>query len=209
MADFNSLVADVVTLTNRPDLVKETELAVRSATLQLHKSDFYFKDLTEQTLKFDTIAYLQQIPYRTLFPRYRSLSYIRKYDPNNTSTSNTCVSSTGVGDEFEIITPAEIFDDYHIQRVNVCYLAGETINLKSNTQDPYVIIGVYQSPDVSSPENYSSWIATESPDAIVFLAASLIFGPVLGNTNKMNANASQAAISFQEVKNSNIVNKGY
>lgn len=213
MADFNSLVADVFSITNRPDLVAETQLAVKAATLQLHKSDFFSKDLIEQTLTFSVASYLQQIPYRTLFPRYRALSYIRKYNPNyNTSPNvldlNTLYYQNGVGKEFTIISPDQIFDSYAEQRYDVCYLAGDMINIKSSTKDSYAIMGVFQNPDISTPEKYYSWIAVEAPYAIVYLAASIVYGTVLGNMSKQGSTATLANIEFQEVKNLNIVTKG-
>ncbi len=213
MADFNSLVADVFTITNRPDLVAETQLAVKAATLQLHKSDFFLKDLTESTLQYDTANYLQQIPYRILFPRYRALSYLRKYNPSYNSSPNILdlqqlYYENGVGKEFTIISPDQIFDSYAAQRTDVCYLAGDMINVKSSTADSYAIIGVYQHPEVSTAELYRSWIADESPYAIVYTAAANVFGTTLGNQSKSNANMQLAAIEFTAVKNSNIVTKG-
>ena len=48
MATYQELYDDVVTITKRPDLAAETALAIRAATLKLHQSDFYFKDLFEK-----------------------------------------------------------------------------------------------------------------------------------------------------------------
>lgn len=214
MADFDYLVSQVILITNRPELVAETQLAVRSATLQLHRSDFFAKDLTEMTLQFNTANYLQQIAYRELFPRYRALSYLRKYNPNYNASPNVIdlqalYYENGMGKEFEIITPDQIFDSYATQRSDVCYVAGETINVRSSTKDTYAVIGVYQSPDVSTPENYKSWIADESEFSIIYLAASIIFGTVMGNTSKLNSAAQLSSIEFQSVKLANIQNKGY
>lgn len=47
MASLNSLVSDVYTLTNRPDLVAETALAVKKATLKMHHVDFFARDIWE------------------------------------------------------------------------------------------------------------------------------------------------------------------
>jgi hypothetical protein len=95
MADFASLVNDVYTLTNATWLENETALAVKSATLKMHRSDFYFKDLFEVALEYSSAAYLQTIDYRTLFPRYRSLKYLRKLDSTGQNPTKF----------FDIITP--------------------------------------------------------------------------------------------------------
>src|SRR3954471_21770445 len=102
MSTFAELVADVYTITNRSDLVTETELAVKSATLQLHRSDFFYKDLLETAIQYTTSDYLQAVDYRTLFPRYRALKYLRKFDG----------TSEGVGMFFPILTPEEVLDSY-------------------------------------------------------------------------------------------------
>ena len=40
------------TITNRPDLINETKLAVKAATLKIHQSDYYYRDLIEQGIAF-------------------------------------------------------------------------------------------------------------------------------------------------------------
>ena len=48
MATLAALLADVYSLTTRPDLVAESTVAVRKATLKAHLSDYFFRDLTTQ-----------------------------------------------------------------------------------------------------------------------------------------------------------------
>lgn len=203
MADFNSIVADVYTITNRSDLVAETILAVKSATLQLHRSDFFYKDLFETALQYSSANYLQTIEYRTLFPQYRSLKYLRKFDP--TSTDQV---TKGVGPFFDIIVPEQVLDSYGSARSDVCYVAGQVIQVKSSTSDTYALIGVYLNPVIATPETYNSWIADEAHYAIVWAAVSIMYGGILNNTSKKNAADSMVAIEFNETKNSNIVAKG-
>ena len=52
MATFTELCNDVYTMTKRPDLVAETKLAVKAATLKAHQSDFYPKDIYETGIQF-------------------------------------------------------------------------------------------------------------------------------------------------------------
>ena len=54
MTTLTDLCADVYTITNRPDLINETKLAVKAATLKMHQSDYYYRDLLEQGITFDT-----------------------------------------------------------------------------------------------------------------------------------------------------------
>ena len=52
MATFAELLADVYTLTNRSDLIAETKLAVKMATLKMHQRDYFYKDIRETGIQF-------------------------------------------------------------------------------------------------------------------------------------------------------------
>lgn len=162
MATFAELLADVYTLTNSPNLVAETKLAVKMATLKMHQRDYFYKDLKESGIQFMVSDYTQSIDYRTLFPRYRALKYLRKSD------------SAGTPDVFfDILTPELILDSYGVQKEDICYVAGAEIQIKSSTTFQYGLIGVYQNPDIGEA-TYTSWIASDHPYAIVFEAALLV-----------------------------------
>ena len=163
MATFTELLSDVYLLTNRPDLVEETKLAVKAATLKAHQSDFYYKDLFESGVEFNTADYTQALEYRTVFPRFRSLKYIRKSD-----------ASGVVGDFLSVITPALALDRYGSSRDNVCYAAGEVIQIKSSTTLQYILLGIYLNPDVTE-SGYNSWVALDHPYYIVYEASASIF----------------------------------
>lgn len=162
MASLSSLISDVYTLTNRPDLVAETELAVKKATLKMHHVDFFKKDLFETGITWNPVAYIQSLEYKVIAPRWRKLSYLRKYQD-------------GVpGVFFSQLTPEESLDRYNVQKENICYLAGDMIEIRSDSQDLYMLLGAYLHPDITTT-GYSSWIADEHPYAIVFDAAASIF----------------------------------
>ena len=194
---LNELIAEVYTITNRPDLVAQTLTAVRSATLKLHQSDYYYKDLREQAVQFLTAEYLQQIEYRTLFPKWRALKYIRKTD------------STGQeqGKFLDITVPENVLDDYKLNRVDVAYVAGEVVQIRSSTQLQYCIVGRYDNPDITST-GYNSWIALDHPYAIVFEAASTVF-KMIGDTDQFAAYTSLAGMQLIELRNSNVQSIGY
>lgn len=200
MADFNALVNDVYTLTKKPNLIEETKLAVKSATLQLHRQEFFSKDLLETALQYSENAYFQTIVYRSLFPRYRSTKYIRKYDMS---------TGIGVAGKFLIMrTPDEMLDSYGVELADVWYLAGDVIQVKSSDPIQYSLIGVYLNPDISSESNYTSWIADEAPYAVVYQAASIVFGNVLKDKTARDTNLAMAQMEFTQIKNSNILDVG-
>lgn len=166
MSTYSDLVANVITITNRPDLVDLTKLAVRHATLKAHKLDFFPKDLYETGIQWQTTAYIQSLEYRTLVPRWRAFKYLRKYDFS---------TSPGTpGELFKVITPELILDDYNFQKDNVCYLAGESLEIRSNTLDSYMLLGCYRHPDTTET-SFDSWIALDQPFAIIYEAARAVF----------------------------------
>lgn len=162
MATFAELVSDVHTITNRPDLVTETKLAVRVATLKAHQSDFFPKDMYEVGIQWPTPDYIQSIEYRALIPRWRAFKYLRKY------TNNT------PGVLFTLLTPEQVLDRYGLQKSDICYIAGEMLEIKSSSQDTNMILACYINP-VLDENAFSSWIALDHPYAIVYEAARTVF----------------------------------
>lgn len=171
MSVFADLVDEVYGITLRPDLVTQTKSAVRAATLTAHHLDYFPKDLFEQGLQFTTPDFVQSLNYKELIPNWRAFKYLRKYD-----------ASVQVGQDltpkfFELITPEVALDNYGLVRQDTCYLAGETIEIRSTTKDTYMLLGCYVHPTVVEAR-YSSWIANEYPYAIIYAAAAIIFAQI-------------------------------
>jgi len=165
---FDDTVNEVYTLTNRSDLVAETALAVRQATLSAHRSDFYPKDMEELQL-FLTSAAIFQLDIPTYFPNYRNFAYIRPYDT---------VSSTPASFFLDFLKPDAIFDEYLIEKVNVAYVAGTNLNIKLQAAYGGFIVGYYKNPVLSPSASYDSWIAREHPGIISIEAARRIMGMI-------------------------------
>lgn len=195
--NLSELRAEVYTLTNRPDLVAQTLTAIRAATLKMHQRDFYPKDLFETGIIFTTASYLQQIEYRNLIPLWRAFKYLRK----------TNLAGTEEGAFFEVVSPENVLDSYKQARKDICYLAGEVLQIKSSTEVQYTILGCYLNPNVTEL-GYSSWIALDHPYAIVFEAASSVF-KMIGDTEQFAAYTQLAAVQAQEIQISNVLAQGY
>ena len=184
--NLTELTQEVYTLTNRADLVGETLTAIKAATLRAHKIDFFYKDLKEQTLQFAASDYYQ-IQDISLLERFRALKYARKYYPGVQDINQYNPTQLPPlqpfydpganlpdGKFFKILEPTDILDSYGINRIDVAYAAGQSINFKSGDQFQTLLIGYYQYPDITSA-GYNSWIARESPYTIVFDAAAVVF----------------------------------
>ena len=164
--DLPTLKTEVYTITGRPDRVNETASAIRSATLKAHQSDFYWKDLVEVGLDFGAPSYTQSLDYRSIFPLWRALKYMRKYDP--TTTPGT------PGKFLDIIVPENVLDRYQVQKQDICYMAGAYLQTNSSTQDEYYLLGYYANPNITDT-GYNSWVALDHPYMIIYDAAATVF----------------------------------
>lgn len=194
---LSELQGEVYTLTGRPDQAARTLLAVRSATLKLHQVDFFPKDLFETGITFSLSAYLQQLEYRSIIPRWRALKYIRKTDVDQADNLPFLT----------VITPEQVLDNYGCNRNDICYMGAEVINIRSSTELQYILLGCYLNPDVTET-GYSSWIAGEFPYAVVYEAASEVFRAT-GRSEEAAEYRRLAAEQRQLILISNIQQVGY
>lgn len=198
---LSELQTEVYSLTNRPDLVAETLTAIRSATLKLHQLDYFYKDLFETAVVFDSSEYLQQLEYRSIIPRWRALKYLRKLDTS--STPNV------PGTFFEVVVPENVLDSYKIHRENVCYVAGTVIQIRSNTQFQYGLLGCYRNPVITTAgyDAGNSFIAIEHPFAIIYDAAATVFKGV-GKGDEEASYRNITGMLIQELVNTNVRSVG-
>lgn len=194
---LTELRQEVYNITNRPALVAETLTAIRSATLKLHQLDYFYKDIFETGVSFSSPAYVQQIEYRTLLPRWRALKYLRKTDSTGTEQ----------GQFYDVTVPETVLNNYGANRDNICYVAGSVVQIRSSDQLQYCILGCYLNPDITE-SGFNSWLADDHPYAIVFEAAALVF-KMIGDTDQFAAYTGLAAMQAAEVKVSNIQSYGY
>lgn len=166
---LTEILEQVYVATNRPDLVAETLQGVKLATLFVHTSAYYFKDIVESVITTDApTRSLQFAPKDVLGARYRSMKYVQKLSPNG-----------DLAGFIKCITPEEIFDGYSYLKNDCYYVAGSNVNINSSTQDTRYIIGYYQFPLVGSTDaTYSSWVADDFPYAIICKAAQHIYAAI-------------------------------
>lgn len=193
---LTELQQEVYTITNRPDLVAETLLAVRQSTLALHQGDYYWKDLKETGISFASSAFFQELAFRPIIPRFRALKFFRKAQADGS-----------VGAFFTLVQPESILDEYSRERSDVCYAAGDSIEIKSSTAFQYGVLGYYENPDISLT-GYSSWIALDHPFAIITMAAERVF-KMIGKSEEFAAYKFLRDEEVQRLTISNVAAPGY
>jgi hypothetical protein len=220
---FADIVNTVYTYTNRPDREAETAAAVTAAILWAHHSDYFYKDLVEVPAQFNSLQYLQQIPL-SFFPQFRALKYVRKYypgtgpnnppaqdqSPNNLPPLYGMFYDPGAnlpdGRFFNILTPDNVLDPYHINKIDVAYIAGQTLQIRSGDYFQYALCGYYAHP-LATAANCNSWIVNEFPDCLGFRAAEIVF-KAIGYDEQAQFYQSLAAETLAQVVMSNIVAEG-
>lgn len=194
---LTELVAAVYELTNRPDLTTLTLQTVKSSTLKAHQSDYYPKDLYESGVDFGASAYYQSFAYRDVLPRWRAVKFFRKYD--------AVLESAGVF--FTLITPEQVLDSYQVAREDIFYLAGDVFQFRSATEFQYALMGCYLNPDIADA-TFTSWVALDSPYAIVYDAASIIF-KAIGKDEEAAVYRQLVAEQYALLRNSNVLANGW
>ena len=162
---FDELVEEVFDLTNRPDLVAETESAVRAATLKAHQSDFFSKDIFETGVEFDNLSFRQSLDIISFVTNFRALKYLKRVEN----------AQDEIGKTLDIITVDEVLDSYGVNRTDIAYVAGRHIEIRASVAFQFALLGGYAHPIVAPVEKYSSWVAEQQPFAIIREAARVIF----------------------------------
>lgn len=206
---FAQLQAMVYVETNRPDAVQQTINAIQAATQFCHGLDYFFKDILEANVVFDTPQYIQYLQTSD-FLRFRTLKVIRKWDPFFAQSQNNpnilpplpytnfgySVNDNIALRKLKCIEGDDIFDSFNREKPDVYYQVGSNIKIKSSTAVPQAIVQWYAWPNVGTLANtytdYQSWAADEYPFAIVYYAAANCFGQ-FGDLDSANRYFNQTA----------------
>lgn len=169
---FAQLVAEVLLIVKRPDLQARIEGAVRAATLKMHQSDFFYKDIVEVPVQFDLARVLQQFLPTEVVPNFRKVKYIRIWNGD---------ADGSFGPFLDPIQIENSLDIYKCSKDNVFYMAGQLLQIRAVPAVSRVLFGAYKHPVVTPAESYSSWIADEYPYAIIYEAARTVFRSISFN----------------------------
>lgn len=197
MATSDSLAADVYVLTNRPDLVAETRVAIRKAIYKFHSADTFKRDLITQRLQMSLYAPLSLDSFRWVIPlseftRFRRPRFLR-YPPELTITPQVPAPlidwpvGAAWSKEFTEVSSDDIFDSYHSEYLNYYFIAGSALTIKSAYGMDYLDFSYYQYPLVPTVQTdpIISWICDQYPDAVIEEAAGTVF-KMIGKDDEYN-----------------------
>lgn len=188
MATLTSLATDVYVLTNRPDLVAETRVALRKAIMKFHSADTFKRDLASRRLQMALFTPVQPNQFRwaiplSEFPRFRrpsSLMYPLDLTPPQWQTPAPLIDwPAGFmrTRQYWETTADNLFDSYNAERQNCYFISGSILNIKSGWGADYLDFSYYQYPLVPTvpSDTITSWICDQYPDAVIEDAAGTVF----------------------------------
>lgn len=188
MATISDLADDVYILTNRPDLVAETKVAIRKAIRKFHGADTFKRDISITRIDMTLQTPLEPNQYRwslpldlfTRFRRFKGVNYpVDKMPPINQIPAPLFDVQVGysLDKQFHEIAPDNLFDGYGYQRQNYFIVTGNTVTVKSGWYINLLDFAYYQWPEIPTAVDVelSSWIVREYPDSIIDEAAGTVF----------------------------------
>jgi len=188
-ATYLALLDDMYALTGRPDLLAESALALRKATMKFHLADLWKNDITFALITVpvldssaESFRYTLDLTVSATYPLVRKVASISEYN----------VTPTGYELQFTELDQDRIMDSYAIEMVNYWYQAGRQVSLRANKLLTTLRVNYYRFPDVA-PTVYDSWIAEQFKDNIVVEAAATVFATI-----GKDAEAARYAGMFQE-----------
>ena len=187
MTTLAALADDVYVLTNRPDLVNETRVALRKAIMKVHGADTFKRDLVIQRLQMSLFPALDPNQHRwtiplSEFPRFRrpkALHYPldRNFPILPPAPLIDWGGITTRTREFTEVASDNLFDSYRSEVLNYFFIAGSTLNIKATFGVDYLDLHYYQYPLVPSntSDQVLSWICDQFPDCVIEEAAGTVF----------------------------------
>lgn len=201
MTQLTDLQATVYTITNRPELVSETLVAIKKATLKAHNSETYARDLVEVSVTGASLVSVSSSDFRyqiaigsSPISRFRRIAYLREIP--------TATGPYGLVKQYRFLEADSIFDSYNVEHTDYAYLAGATINLRTQVLTTGVKVGYYQYPDVTDA-GFNSWIADLYPAAITDDAAATVF-KMIGKDDEETRYRQLAAENYHILQAMNI-----
>lgn len=173
MAIFDTALQYVIDDTGRPELEDVIKRRIQRTVLMLHRVDFFKKDMIEQVLMFQTSQAVQIIK-SSLFPRLRSIAYIRKFDPSASLSDPTVFDRAG-GDFFSEVNPQMAMDGYGFDKRNKMYQAADSIKLMSSENIARVLFAWFRDPLIEPITNCDSWILQNYPNLVACYVKARVF----------------------------------
>lgn len=156
---------DVYQLTGRPDLVSQTDFAIKSVLLEVHKRDTFPRDRKEVLVGLLTTGLKVAGPLPT---DCRHIEYVRSWP-------TTHVEPTA---ELSLVQPTQVLNSLSGNFTDVFYIAGTYLNALLSKESDRLLLGYFALPDLSEIGAATDWAVTRYPEMLVHGAAAKVLGRI-------------------------------
>jgi hypothetical protein len=188
MRTWQELLDEIYTLTNRPDLVSETNLALRQAVRSAHKSGKYWRDLVEVDVVI-SVDQIQTIDLTLFAPRFRGLAYLRPTEYPDLRLDETEITGLLDGDNYA--------------KVNVYWGFGSQLKIRAANPTASYTLAYYQYPVVTPVLAFNSWIAEDHDDLLILWAAMTVLG-MIGESEIRGRLEQLATVALANLQQDNV-----
>lgn len=165
MSLWSDIRADVVELTKRPDLIADTDIAIRLAIRNAHKSGRFWRDLQSSTIgPLSTATEVQSANIVDFTTRFRQAALVQ--------------SGTRPDVHLEVVTIEGLLDWEGYPKKNICWAAGTALNIRALNPEATYKFTYYQYPVISPQDSMNSWIADQHQELISLWAAMTVLNAV-------------------------------
>lgn len=158
---LTQLFEEVVTITNRPDLIAETNYAIKAAITKAHNADEWLPDMSVIRV---TPTYSEDLDLYQIFTKEEPFVRFKKA---------LAITKRPVPILLDPVSPDNLFDAYGSMSSNVWYLAGNVINVRTSGLEQAEVTYLTR-PDLTET-GFTSWIADEHSEVIISGASSIVF----------------------------------
>ena len=177
--NFTEVVAEVVSITKRPDKIADIRREVNKAINFCCLETNFANDFFEQELAVDSNSYNLTIDLLNDLTRFRKFIYIRPVD----RTAMLCH-----------INPAQAFKGGK-ERKDSYYVASSTAVIRLSAPTSSLIIGYMQYPPVLTDDSPDFWLLAISPYMVIDLAAAMVFKNI-GNNEEYTTHYQQFTAAY-------------
>jgi hypothetical protein len=198
MAIFDEAYQYVMDDVARPEYEDIIKRRIQRAVLSMHRIDFWMKDFVEQIHAFQYNQAVQVLN-TDLYPKMRSVGYIRKFDGTGAALMDPTLFLGAAGNFFKEKNPQMAMDGYGDDHRDVMYRSGTTIKLQSASAFQNILFGWFRDPLLSPIESCDSWILEKYPSLIAALAKRRIFKDIGKDAESRSAQEEymEELLSFQ------------
>lgn len=163
MSLYTDLKAEIITWTNRKDLIAETDAGIRLALRAAHNAGNFYRDLVTVAIPVSTTSGIQEVDLSAYCPGMKQIASVgptgqdKWYDPEEITT---------------------IHNQDGWPKLDIYWGVGTKLMIRPGAASDSVTVSYYKYPTVTPMDSINSWIAEQYPDVIVLKAAASVLGAI-------------------------------